>query len=55
MKLKKWVENLLIMIIFIAILVIASDCKSTLIFVLSKLVALVVIVTNAMLLEKYGR
>lgn len=55
MKLKKWVKNLLIGVSVIAFIIFISECKSTLIFVVSKVIALSIMILNERILEKYGR
>ena len=53
--LKKWVENLLLIIMVLAVLVIASDCISTGVFLISHAIAVVILVGSARVIEKYGR
>lgn len=52
MRLKKWVEKLLIGISFIAFMILVSDCENTLLFVISKIISLGVIIVNAIILSK---
>ena len=54
MKFRKWVEILLLIISFIAFIIMCSECDNTLVFIVSKIIALAVIVINACLIEKYG-
>ena len=52
-KLRKWVEYSLIIINILAFIVMASDCESTKVFIISHLIALIIFVLNNHLLIKY--
>ena len=52
---KKWVEEVLFVISFIAVLFMASDCNDLGLFILVHLIAFGVLVGNCLLLKKYGR
>ena len=52
---KKWVVNILFVICFISILVMASDCEDIKLFVISHVVATGVLVMCAWLLKKYWK
>ena len=54
MKFRKWVETLLMIISFIALIVLGSECDNTLVFIASKVIAIAVMISNAYLIEKYG-
>lgn len=54
MKLRKWVEILLLIISFTMMLVLASDCENIIILIVSKIIAIAVMIINAYLIEKYG-
>lgn len=55
MKLKRWIERLLIIFEFILIMFLASDCESTKLFISTHLIGLMLLVLNTMILAKYGR
>lgn len=52
MKLKSWVEKLLIGICFVSFMILASDCESTTLFIISKIIATTVILINTKILAK---
>ena len=52
---KKWVVNVLAIICFISILIMASDCENIKVFVISHIVALAVLTICSLLLKKYGK
>ena len=53
--LKKWVENLLIIILILSILILAGECNNNIIFVGSKFIALIFGIISGNILYKYGR
>lgn len=53
--LKSWVEKLLGVIVILAIMVGASECDNLKLFVISHIVAVVIILLIAMIFLKYGR
>lgn len=53
LKLKKWVEDLLIIVQVIIIILMAGDCESTLYFVISKLILMIVFLIDHSILSKY--
>ena len=55
MKLRKWVQALLMIIGAVAIIVLASDCESTMIFIISHIIGAIVLLGIAKILFEYGR
>ena len=55
MKLKRWVEILLIVIGILATLVLMSDCANTVTFIVTHFIATIVLIAVATVLFKYGR
>jgi len=55
MKLRLWVEILLIIITTIAFIILGSETNDTTLYVVSKLIALIVFCFNITILEKYGK
>ena len=53
-NLKQWVVNTLIIINFIAIMFMSSECDDTALFISSKLIALLIFAFNNYLLFKYS-
>lgn len=53
LKLRKWVEYTLIIINIFALIVMASDCDSMKVFLISHIIATIVFVVNSNLLIKY--
>lgn len=53
--LKKWVEMLLLGILFIMFLIIASECDNTFIFAISHIIAGCISAVIGMILIRYGR
>jgi len=53
--LKKWVENLLIIILILSILILTGECNDIIIFIGSKFVALIFGIISGNILYKYGR
>lgn len=53
--LKKWLEYFIIFIQFIMILILGADCDNFIIFLISKLIALVIFFVNHLILVKYTR
>lgn len=53
--LKKWVENLLIIILILSILILVGECNDIIIFIGSKFVALIFGIISGNILYKYGR
>lgn len=51
---KRWVLELLVAIGFIAIMVMASDSDNIKVFVISHIVATVILIINYLLLKKYS-
>lgn len=52
---KKWVLEVLYLICFISVLVMASDCDNMKAFIISHIVSVSVLVGCGMLLRKYGK
>jgi len=52
---KKWVVNVLAIVCFISILVMASDCGNIKAFIISHIAALAVLTICSLLLKKYGK
>ena len=55
MKLRIWVEVLLLIITGIAFVIFASDTDNMMLFVISKVISVIVMCINALILDKYGR
>lgn len=55
MKLRKWVQALLMIIGAVAIMVLMSDCESTMLFIVSHIIGAIVLLGVAMILLEYGR
>lgn len=53
LKLRKWAEYSLIIINILAFIVMASECESTKVFIISHLIAAIIFVLNSHLLIKY--
>ena len=53
--LKKWVENLLLIIEFIIIILLSADCDSLSYFTFSKLILIIILVINFRILYNYSR
>lgn len=54
MKLRKWVKSLLYLIVIISVLVLSSDCESTLIFFISHVLAGIILILTATVLIRYN-
>ncbi len=54
MKLRKWVQYVIIFIMMIALFVLGGECDDTLVFIASKVIALAIMISGAIVLEKYG-
>lgn len=54
MKLRKWVQYLLIGIITLCFFTLGSECDDTFVFITSHIMALIVSMFCAFVLEKYG-
>ena len=52
---KKWVEYILLTIQCILILILGAECNNFIIFILSKVIALLIIYMNHKLIIKYTR
>ncbi len=52
---KKWVNWLIVAIMFLAVMTLAGECESTTTFIISKSVALLIVYLTGILLAKYGR
>ena len=52
-KLKSWVENVLVVILFISFITMACDSNNLIIFITSHLISLVSFIASAYLLYKY--
>lgn len=55
LRLKSWVEYLLAIINFIALLVMGSESSDTLFFIASHIIAAGLFTINSMILIRYGR
>lgn len=53
--LKKWVENLLLIIEFIIIILLSADCDSLLYFTISKIILVFILLLNFHILYNYSR
>ena len=54
-KLKKWVENVLIVFNMLLLAVMASDCNNLMLFTVTHLSALLLFIVNNLIIAKYGR
>lgn len=52
-KLKSWVENVLVVILFISFITMACDSNNLITFITSHLISLIGFITSATLLYKY--
>lgn len=55
MKLRKWAVKVLVIINILALCIMASECDSLSLFMVSHLGACSVFAINSMILKKYGR
>ena len=55
MRLKSWVEVVLGIIAFMSLAVICGDCDNMMIFVISKVIAVIVLGISFKILNEYGR
>lgn len=55
MKIKKWVQNALFIIILMCLFFISSDSENTAIFLLTKIIGLSILFASSFILNKYGR
>lgn len=55
LKLKKWVNNLLIAIAFISVMVISGECEKDLMFLIKSIIGTLIFSSCSFLLIKYGR
>ena len=53
--LKKWVLQIIYLICFISVLVMASDCNNIKAFIISHVIAVLVLFGCSRLLKKYGK
>lgn len=53
--LKKWVENSIICIQFLLFLILCAECDNFIIFIISKIIALLIFYMNHLILEKYTK
>ena len=53
--LKKWITNLILMIQMFLFTMLGSDCESTSLFIISKIVILLIIYMNHLIIKKYTR
>jgi len=54
MKLRKWVQYLLVGIIALCFFELGSDCDDTFVFITSHIMAMLTSIACAIVLEKYG-
>lgn len=54
LKLKRWVQVLLIIVGFISIILLAGDCENDSVFYMSKIIGLILFYSASNLLYKYG-
>ena len=54
-RLKKWVENVLIVFNILLLVVMASDCDDLMMFTITHLSALLLFIVNNLIIAKYGR
>lgn len=52
--LKSWVQNLLIVVIGVSLMVLGAECDNTATFIISKVVALVIMMLSTKLLNEQG-
>jgi len=55
MKLRKWVVKTLVIINILTLCIMASECNSLSLFMVSHITALGIFAINSMILKKYGR
>lgn len=54
MKLRKWVKSLLYLVVIISVLVLSSDCESTLLFFISHVISAFTLMLSATVLIRYN-
>lgn len=53
--LKKWVENILLMIQFMLILILGAESDNIIVFIGSKVIAILLFYMNHLIIERYTR
>lgn len=53
-KLKKWVQVLLIIVVFVSVIILAGECEDDLTFYVSKIIGLIAFIGASELLYSYG-
>lgn len=53
--LKKWVENIVLVIIALALIIIGSECDKMSAFLITHTIALIIFVASAFIINRYGR
>ena len=53
--LKKWVENILLMIQFMLILILGAESDNTIVFIGSKVIVILLFYMNHLIIERYTR
>lgn len=54
-RLRKWFEYTLVILTFVSMLVMISECEDTLVFIISHLVATMIFVINSTILINYSK
>lgn len=52
---RKWINTILLIVLFVSVLFMASDCEDTKLFIIVHIIATTTFITSAVLLTKYGR
>lgn len=53
--LRKWLTNLIVMIQMLLFIILGSDCESTSLFIISKIVILLIMYMNHLIIKNYTR
>lgn len=53
--LKKWVENIILVIMALALIIIGSECDKMSAFLITHAIALIIFVASAFIINRYGR
>lgn len=53
--LRKWLTNLIVMIQMLLFIMLGSDCESTSLFIISKIVILLIMYMNHLIIKNYTR
>ena len=53
--LKKWVENIILVIMALALVIVSGECDKMSTFIITHAIALIIFVASAFIINKYGR